>query len=267
VKCEPTDRVGRTETIRTAHSARFVANDTTTRATSHDLVLRYHRLYTVYTLDTKKAARKSAPTSGSLGTVAVREIAQDFQNMNLGSSTLKPKMFSFDLSLADEKAAVLTVGENFGIAEDHSAALVKLAKTLKVDDPAIFLTFRAGPGIRRALTSRMTPNGPIVVQGRPCLPGAHGNAALQNIKEWVCDQIPDGKEALPIGDSAYAIGNLTQDEYNDLAVALSFNKDPAVTWGVANVVNNSSLGGIIGITGTGVGQATLGVLPSIGFRD
>jgi hypothetical protein len=87
--------------------------------------------------------------------MAVRETAQEKKAAR--NSTLKPKMFSFDLSLEDEKAAVLTVGENFGMAEDHSAALVALAKTLKVDDPAIFITFRPGPDIRRALTSRMTP--------------------------------------------------------------------------------------------------------------
>jgi hypothetical protein len=199
--------------------------------------------------------------------VAVREITRDFQNDLLGSSTLHPKIFSFDLSLEDEKAAVLTVGENFGMAEDHSAALVALAKTLKVDDPAIFITFRSGPDIRRALTSRMTPNGPIVVHGRPCDPGANGDTALLNIKDWVCDQFPEGKEALSVNDYAYAIGNLTQDEYNDLAVTLSFCKDPARIWGFANGVNNNSLGGIVGVTGTGVGQATLAVLPSIGFCD
>jgi hypothetical protein len=199
------------------------------------------------------------------------KIAQDFQNDHLGSSsTLQPKMFSFDLSLEDEKAAVLTVGENFGMAEDHSAALVALAKTLKVNDPAIFITFQPGPDIRRALTSRMTPNGPIVVQERPCDPGANGDTALQNMKEWVCDQLPEGpegKEALSVGDYAYAIGNLTQKEYNALSLVLSFNEDPAGIWGAANLVNKFSLGGIVGVTGTGLGQATLGVLPSIGFRD
>jgi hypothetical protein len=199
----------------------------------------------------------------------VREIAQDHFQNDLGStSTLQPKMFSFDLSLEDETAAVLTVGENFGMAADHSVALVVLAKTLKVDDPAIFITFRPGPDIRRALTSRMTPNGPIVVHGRPCLPGANnGDTALRNIKDWVCDQFPEGKEALSVGDYAYAIGNLTQNEYNDLFLALSFTGDPARIWGVANIVNNFSLGGIVGVTGTGVGQATLGVLPSNGFCD
>jgi hypothetical protein len=49
----------------------------------------------------------------------------------------------------------------------------------------------------------MTPDGPIVAVPRH--PGANGNAALQNIKEWVRNRIPEGKDALPLGDSPYAI--------------------------------------------------------------
>ena len=106
------------------------------------------------------------------------------------------------MCLKDEKAAAATVRENLGLTEEHSTAIVALGKTLKVDDPGIFLAFRSGPEIRRALTSRMTPGGPIVVNGRPCSPGHN-----QNIQNWVNSQLPGNKEPVPVGESALAIAN------------------------------------------------------------
>jgi hypothetical protein len=161
--------------------------------------------------------------------------------------------------------AIAKLQDNFGLSYEHSAALVDLGKSLKIDDPGVFLTFRSGAKVRQALQSKM--GGQIVIEGRPGAPGDTPNDALQNVKAWIRQQLPAGKEALEIGTHAFAIGNLTQDEYSALTMSLSFNTNPGRVWGLANAASNNSLGGILGVTGTGVGTATFNKLPSIGFCD
>ena len=132
------------------------------------------------------------------------------------------------------------------------------------------ITFQTGAAVRRALTSRMAAGQPVVTVGRPCNPGNNGNDALQNIKDWAkacLAAVKQHKEEMAAGEHALAFGNLTQDEYNALALVFSFTQGPARTWGVANVVSNNSLGAIIGVTGAGVGTAIFTKLASVGFQD
>jgi hypothetical protein len=177
------------------------------------------------------------------------------------------KKCSIEVNLENEEEAIAELQDNFGLSKEYSAALWKLGKSLKVDDPGVFLTFRSGVEVNRALQSRMGAELPIVTQGRPGAPDANGNVALQNVKDWVLGQLPRGKQALEVGDRAFAIGNLTQDEYNALTLTLGFSTKPGKVWGLAALFNDYSLGGILGVTGTGIGQATFAQLSSIGFSD
>jgi hypothetical protein len=184
----------------------------------------------------------------------------------------KDRKCAIDIHWDNEEEAIAELQYNFGLSKEYSTALLKLGQSLKKDDPGVFLTFGSGVEVRQALLSqRMAGPGqpPIVIQGRPGDPGANGNEALQNVKTWVRQQLPHDKEDLieEVGDRAFAIGNLTQDQYNDLTLTLGFTVNPGSVWGLANAVSGNSLGGILGVTGTGVGTATFAKLPSNGFCD
>lgn len=162
----------------------------------------------------------------------------------------------------DNPNAVQEVAAVFGLTKELSELAVKLAKSLKVDDPGMFVTFRNGSTVRRYLQSN--------ADGRPCDPGRNGTEALQNLRDWVAEQVPANKRQfiLHCGECGMGMGNLTQDEFNQLQLALSFTTIiPPSPW-VANMLTaGHSIGGVLSVTGTGVGQATMSKSPSIIFHD
>jgi len=167
-------------------------------------------------------------------------------------------------SVKERIDAVNLVMEVFEKSEEESEAIVNLAATLRPDDPAVFITFARGTDIRNSLLSEFA--GVNAAVNRPCLPGNNGNQALENLKTWVRNQLPGTNETVQESTpQGLAIGNLTSDEYSALALALSFNVPPANQWGIANAANQRSLGGLIGVTGTGRGSASIGIMPSNGF--
>ena len=184
------------------------------------------------------------------------------------ASSSAPKCTSIEVSFLTDREqsdAVKQIGRVFDKSEAESKAIVNLAKTLQKDDPAVFITFRSDAEIRNSLRSTLA--GTAAAANRPCPPGNNGNQAFQNLKNWVLAQLPNTGETIEdCTPRGLAIGNLTQDKYNALMLTLSFTQAPADQWGIANAANNRSLGGLIGITGTGVGAASITVLPSNAFR-
>lgn len=162
----------------------------------------------------------------------------------------------------NELDAVEKVASFFGLTPELSELDVNLAKSLKVDDPGIIVTFRDGESIRTSLQRGL--------QGRPCAPGANGPMALQNLKDWLTNLVPNVKQRfiLHSGDCGMAIANLTQDEFNDLQNALSFTAHiPPRPWLMSMLVGGDSLGGVLAVTGTGIGQATMSKSPSNIFSN
>lgn len=158
--------------------------------------------------------------------------------------------------------AVDLVASKFGLLKEHAEGAVLLSKSLKVDDPGVFVTFQPGPRIRTHLARNLN--------GRPCLPGANGPQALHNLKEWVRSSVPEAKRQFIFesGEMGMGIGNLTQEEFNNLQTDLSFTIPiPLSPWVAIMATNGYSLGGLIGVTGTGVGQATMCNIPSNVFSD
>ena len=158
--------------------------------------------------------------------------------------------------------AVSSVATRFGLSPEHAEGAVALAKSLKVDDPGIFISFRPGPEIRTNLQRAGA--------GFPCHAGGNGDQALANLKQWVTDQVPDGKRefVFSTGSLGMGIGNLTQDEFTALQNTLSFTSPiPLPAWVAAMATGGFSLGGLLAVTGTGIGQATMSKSPSIVFSD
>ena len=158
--------------------------------------------------------------------------------------------------------AVDKVASFFGLTPELSETAVDLAKSLKVDDPGIFVSFRDGANIRTNL--RRNQN------GRPCAPGANAAQALQNVKDWLINLVPQDKQRFikHSGESGMGIANLTQDEFTDLQAALSFTTPvPPSPWVLNMYTGGHSLGGVPAVTGTGVGQATMSKSPSNVFSD
>ena len=106
--------------------------------------------------------------------------------------------------------------------------------------------------------------------GRPCQPGINGDQALQNLKQWVRDQVPHAKQQFIFesGELGMGIGSLTQDEFNTLQSHLSFTMPiPMSAWVATMATGGHSLAGVIAITGTGLRQATMCKSPSTVFND
>lgn len=180
---------------------------------------------------------------------------------------MKEKCVSLEISHSTDKErsdAVKKICHAFAISQANAEAVVELAKGLQPEDPAILISFNSGQEIRSALQSTLA--GHAAATNRPCLPGRNGNEALQNLKNWVISLLPGTNETrVETTDRGLAIGSLTHREYNSLTMTLSFTKPPAREWGIANAANNRSLGGLVGVTGTGIGSAAVAVLPSNGF--
>mmetsp|Transcript_18018 Transcript_18018/g.34395 ORF Transcript_18018/g.34395 Transcript_18018/m.34395 type:complete len:211 (+) Transcript_18018:99-731(+) len=158
--------------------------------------------------------------------------------------------------------AVDKVSSFFGLTPKNAQLAVDLAKSLKVDDPGIFVTFRDGTSIR----ANLRRNG----DGKPCAAGANGGQALQNLKDWLTSLVPQGKQQFikHSGANGIGIGNLTQDEFTELQSALSFTTPvPPSSWVLSMFSGGHSLGGVLSVTGTGVGQATMSKSPSTIFSD
>jgi len=168
----------------------------------------------------------------------------------------------------DEDAAVSAVAAKFPILDNEQArGAVKLAQTLQKDDPGIFISLRDGAHIRAQLR-RNGADG--TTNGRPCDAGNNGGQALQNLKNYICKLVPAPKQQSirRVGQHGIGIGNLTQDEFNALQLSLSFSQTlPLPSWVGMMAMQGHSLGGILSVTGTGVGQATMSKSPSNVLSD
>lgn len=195
--------------------------------------------------DKVESTNKSRKSSGSIS--------------NLTPTPCVPSSLVFNPAADD---AVNRVISNFRLDPELAQGAVDLAASLRVDDPGIFLTFRSGTEVR---TNLQRPGA-----GKPCEPGANDNAALQNLKDWITGLVPESKRQFIklSGQFGMALGSLTQDEFNDLQLTLSFCKPvPLPAWVVAMATNGHSLGGSIVVTGTGVGEACMSKGPSNVFCD
>ena len=106
--------------------------------------------------------------------------------------------------------------------------------------------------------------------GKPFAAGADRQQALQNAKNWLTSLVPQAKQQhfKHSGITGMGIGNLTQDEFTELLSALSFTSPvPPSAWVLSMFSGGHSLGGILSVTGTGVGEATMSKSPSIVFSD
>ena len=162
------------------------------------------------------------------------------------------------------KTAVASVAKRFGLCAEHAEGAVKLAKSLRVDDPGMFISFRASQDIH---TNLARPG-----DGRPCDSGANDDESLQNLKNWVTDLVPQEKRQFIFqsGKLGIRIGNLTQDEFTDLQLSLSFSftlRRPFPAWVMAMMQGDHSLGGLIAAYGSGVDQTTMSKPPSNIFFD
>ena len=231
-----------------------VIPDLYTRTVAELIVMKLSRKRSAAVQDQKKKEKKAKVESGA------KEVCEASSRAPEKRSSVEV-LFSTD---QEKREAVELIGHVFEKSEIESKAILDLAQGLQQDEPAIFIKFRSGAEIRNSL--RSTFAGTTAAVNRPCPPGKNGNDALQNLKDWVRNQLPGTNETTQESDPhGLAIGNLTYDEYSKLALTLSFNQAPVNQWGIANVANNRSLGGLIGITGTGIRSAAISVLPSIGF--
>lgn len=164
--------------------------------------------------------------------------------------------------------AATTVAELFGLSKEHSSFVIDIAQTLKPDDPALCISLALPRQLRQALLVTGADGNPVVA-GRPCDPGTTEQESFDNIKSWVTGLVPGHPSNATVteaGPTIIGIGNLTTDEHSAISNALIHAGDP-FDWVIAFRQAGCSLGGVLSITGTAVGSATINNLSSTVFRD
>lgn len=160
------------------------------------------------------------------------------------------------------EAAVVLLAEHFSIPEAHATIVVQACRRLLPENSAIFASYASADRIHQALS--------LPGPGRPCEPGVDAEASFQNLKAWFRSKLPVGEgtkaKLISAGENGDAFSNLSQDEFLQVSPQITFQPED-FAWLVAVRSHRFSCGGVLVMTGTGVGQATIGKYPSTFFFD
>ena len=204
----------------------------------------------------KRKLKSSTRNCGSSPPQKRAKAIVDAFKKSSGKLVLPAFMFSTNI-LANAKKELK---QKLPLEKSYCDAIAILGQSLNPDDPGLFVAFRTPRKVHDLM-------GQSPLGGRPFARGADEQTTFQNLIDWITGKAGESGVVKQVGPHALSIGNLSQEACGLLCVSLICAKNNCQPWATWFLQNDRSLGGLVSVTGTDPGLATMCVVSSNVFRD